>query len=93
MLTNQDAFSENIILVLNTSMYRHTMKTYARKCTELSEQLAFPEQEIDPVLLTVILPEPKVISLCHEYRARLACTSVQSDQTVYCWLTNFKFSS
>ena len=38
-------------------------------------------------LLTLILLEPKVIRLCHQYRA------VQSDQTQYCWLTNFKFSS
>ena len=29
-------------------------------------------------------------SLCHQYRARPACTSVQSDQTLYCWLINFK---
>ena len=44
-------------------------------------------------VLTVILPTPKVISICHQYRARPGCTSVQSDQTLYCWLTNFKFSS
>ena len=31
-------------------------------------------------LLTLILSEPKVISLCHQYRARSACTSLQSDQ-------------
>ena len=31
-------------------------------------------------LLTFILLEPKVISLCHQFRARPACTSVQSDQ-------------
>ena len=40
--------------------------------------------------LTLILPTPKVISLCYLYRARPACTSVQSDQALYCWLTNFK---
>ena len=34
-----------------------------------------------------------MISLCLQYRARSACTSVQSDQALYCWLTNFKFSS
>ena len=44
--------------------------------------------------LTLILPTPKLISLCHQYRARPpACTSVQSDQAQYCWLTVFKFSS
>ena len=43
--------------------------------------------------LTIILLEPKVISLCHLYRARPACISVQSDQALYYLLTNFKFSS
>ena len=36
-----------------------------------------------------ILSEPKVISLSHQYRARPSCTSMQSDQAVYCWLTIF----
>ena len=44
-------------------------------------------------LLTLILPTPKMIVLCHQHRARPACTSVQSDQDLYCWLANFKFSS
>ena len=39
--------------------------------------------------LTVILLEPKVLSICHQYTARPAQTSVQSDQALYCWLTNF----
>ena len=39
------------------------------------------------------LPTPKVISLCHQYWARPACTSVQADQALYCWLNNFKFWS
>ena len=43
--------------------------------------------------LTLIPPTPKVNRLRHQYRARPACTSVQSDQALYCWLTNFKFSS
>ena len=43
--------------------------------------------------LTIILLELKVISLCHHYRARPVCTSVQFDQALYCWLTIFKFSS
>ena len=30
--------------------------------------------------LTLILLEPKAISLCHQYSARPACTSMQSDQ-------------
>ena len=42
--------------------------------------------------LTFILLEPKAISLCHQYRAKPAFTSVQSGQALYCWLPNFKFS-
>ena len=30
---------------------------------------------------------------CYHYRARQACTSMQSDQALYCWLTIFKLSS
>ena len=33
--------------------------------------------------LTPILLEPIEICLGHQYRARLACTSVQSDQALY----------
>ena len=43
--------------------------------------------------LTLVLLEPKVISLCHMYRARPACISVQSDQVLYCWLTNLSWYS
>ena len=45
---------------------------------------------INPYL---ILPTPKVISLCHQFRAKSACTFMQSDQALYCWVTSFKFSS
>ena len=44
------------------------------------------------ITLTLPLLEPKIISLCHLYRGRPACTSMQSDQALYCWLANFKFS-
>ena len=40
--------------------------------------------------LTLFLMEPKVISICHQCRARPACTSVQYDQPLYFWLTNMK---
>ena len=40
--------------------------------------------------LTLIPPKSKVISPCHQYRARPACTSVKSDQALYCCLTNFQ---
>jgi hypothetical protein len=46
-----------------------------------------------PVLLTLTLLEPKVISLCHQYKVRSACRSVQSDKALYCWLAYFKFST
>ena len=32
------------------------------------------------ISLTLILPELRIIRLCHHYRARPACTSLQSDQ-------------
>ena len=36
----------------------------------------------------------EVFNLCHQYRARQAYfISVQSDQDLYCWLTDFKISS
>ena len=41
--------------------------------------------------LTFVLLELKVIS-SHQYRARPACTYVQSDNVLYYWLTNFKIS-
>ena len=43
-------------------------------------------------LLNLTPLEPKVITLCYQYSARPACTSVQSDHAIYCWLNNFKFS-
>ena len=43
--------------------------------------------------LTIYPPKSTVISLCHQYRARLVCTSVKSNQALYCWLTNFKLTS
>ena len=33
--------------------------------------------------LTLILLELKVVSLCHQYRVRPACTSVQSNQALH----------
>ena len=42
-------------------------------------------------ILTLILLETKVISLCHQNRARPTCISVQSDQALYCWLTISSF--
>ena len=40
--------------------------------------------------LTLILPTSKVISLCHQYWARPACTSMQSDQDLYYWPTQLQ---
>ena len=39
---------------------------------------------------TQALLELKKINLCHKYRAWPAFTSMQSNQALYCWLTNFK---
>ena len=36
--------------------------------------------------------EPKVISLCQQYRAMPSCTAMQFDQALYCWPTNFQLS-
>ena len=43
------------------------------------------------VILTLTMLEPKLIRLCHQCRARSAWTSILSDQTLHCLLTNFKF--
>ena len=45
------------------------------------------KQENVCMLLTLILLESKMVSLCHQYRARPACTSARSDQALYCWPT------
>ena len=42
--------------------------------------------------INAVLPEPKEVSICHQYRARSAFISVQSYQALNCWQTNFKFS-
>ena len=39
---------------------------------------------------TLILPTPKVISLCNQYRARPDCTSVQSDQALLLLADQFR---
>ena len=39
--------------------------------------------------LTFILLELKVISIYHQCGARPAFTTVQTDQALYCWMTNF----
>ena len=39
-------------------------------------------------LLSLILLEPKVISLCHQYRAMPVCTSMQHDQALYILLAD-----
>ena len=50
-----------------------------------SDPDTFVDRVIDSVslllrILTLILLETKVTSLCHQYRARPACTFLQSDQ-------------
>ena len=31
-----------------------------------------------------------VVSLCHQYKGKPVCTSMQSEQALYYWLTNFQ---
>ena len=50
-------------------------------------------QNDEVIALTLFLLEPNMIGLCQQYTARPACTSMKSDQALYCWLTSFKFSS
>ena len=77
--------------------------TFHRKTLLISEHVYHILQRISfqimnsistaKVTIVTLILEAKVISLCHQYRARPACTSVQSDQALYCWLTNCKFPS
>ena len=63
---------------------------------ERTQEFLHETISISIYISTLTLLEPKAFSLCHQCRARPACTSVQSDQAeaLYCcWLTNFKFSS
>ena len=39
------------------------------------------------------LPARTERALPEQYRARPACTSMQTDQAQYCWLANLKFST
>ena len=45
---------------------------------------------IEMCLTFKMLLEPKVLSLCPPYRARLACMNVQSDLALYCCLSTFQ---
>ena len=49
----------------------------------MNRSLLYYFKTLNVQLLTLILPNPKVTSLCHQYRARPACTSGQSDQAIY----------
>ena len=45
------------------------------------------------IIFTLYLNINTLVCLYHQYRARPAFTSAQSDHTLYFWLTNFKFRS
>jgi hypothetical protein len=68
-----------------------------RKATQMRKFLTKWQEDFNQIekvinvmiMLTFNLLEPKVIGLCHQYRARPACTSVQSDHALYCWKCNF----
>ena len=56
------------------------IKNYARRSEHLRRT-----NDLNPI--------PKVTSLCDQNWSRPACTSMKSDQALYCWPTNFKFTS
>ena len=51
---------------------------YIQTTTQITGQFSY----------TLILLEPKVISICHQYKVRQFCTPMQFDHALYCWLTN-----
>ena len=76
---------QQIFLLINSMLFRRVLGSLAVSCHDI-EVLWFC---IVTKYVCFNLLEPKVISLCHQYRAWTACTSVLSDQALYCWLTNF----
>ena len=50
----------------------------------LKMRLRERKQDLKVLVITCILLVPKIISLCYQYRARPAGTSMQSDQALYC---------
>ena len=57
----------------------------------LNKEVYMNQQPTDTAIIDCIRPYqlvPKMINLCHHYRARSAYTSVQSNQALYCWMTN-----
>ena len=61
----------------------------------LAEVSTDTNRESKPSLFNpyLTLLELKVVSLCHQYRAKPACPSLQSDQALLCCLTDFMFTS
>ena len=72
------------LLIINTYIFLSSNKSRSTSLTftELKYPLFYS------ILSCPCLLERKVISLCHQYWVRPACTSV-----LYCWLANFKFLS
>ena len=84
----------------SSSNIHNTCKVHAQSLLDECPQSVIPKvrcflqnkiTRIHCHVFTLILLEHKVICLCHQYRARPACTFVQSDQALYCWLTNSIF--
>ena len=67
------------------SLYINAYEVWTYLCKEYIISLTVLKRN---TVLTIILLESKVISLCHHNRARPACTSVQSDQALYCILAD-----
>ena len=82
--TNTAGIGQQLLIKMLLLTFRH--QTSGNDCTFI---------ELDNfymLSLTLILMETKLTSLCRQNRARPACTSMQPNQALYCWLTVFNFS-
>ena len=62
----------------------------------MEHQLPLQNYKIRYAVYSNLYPPAKtetLLNFCHQNRARPACTSVLSDQALYCCLTNFKILS
>ena len=75
-------FVTNLILPLRLTKMRKPLSASSINCPSFSA--IDPENKIKIINFLLTLPEPKVINLCPQYRARPNCTSVQSDQALSC---------
>ena len=70
---------------VRTSLFkksRHSSGVYFLSLWRIIQQQETPRCLLHFYLILILL-EPKIISLCHQYRARPACISVPSDQAFF----------